>query len=125
MAAQGVLAGRRTKQRDRLALGEEAGQLGDQLLRPLLLHLFEVAPAILVPGDFFLARLAVEVGVQFLARSEFLVPALPVFVLLRQGSRTIAADQQTQAVVRLDRVVPALGLDRHEGAPSAGARGLL
>src|SRR5439155_24216519 len=89
--------------------------------RPLLPHLLKVTAAILVPGDCFLPALAVEVGVQFLARAEFLVPALPVLVLLRQGPRTIAADQHAQAIVRLDRIVPALGLDRHSGPSAAGA----
>src|SRR5262249_29808273 len=117
VAGQRVLARRGTEQRDGLALGDEGSQLGDQLLRSLRLHLVEIATPILVPGDPFFPALAVEVGVQSLARAQLLEPAVPVLVLLRQRPRTVAADQHAQAVVRLDGIVPAPRLDGHQWVP--------
>src|SRR5690348_10574727 len=108
MAMRRIGAGRGAEQRDGFALGRLLGEDGDALLLFGALHLREIAAAILVQLDRQLAVLAVERRVQFLARSQLTPPQVPGFLLLRQGARTIAADQQAKPVVVLARVVPAL-----------------
>src|SRR5262245_29789372 len=108
MAAAAVFARRRTQQRQRLAPLDHLGEEVDFL--SLLLHLLDVAPLVLRPGDR-LDVLAVVVGVQLTAGAEVGAPQGPVLVLLRKRPRPIAADEESEAVGLLDGVAPALGLD--------------
>src|SRR5262249_32551902 len=68
--------------------------------------------------------LAVEVGVQFPARPELIAGGVPGFVGLAHAARSVAANQHAKTVVGLDRIVPALGFDRHRGTSPGGHDGL-
>src|SRR5262249_57520891 len=103
-----------TEEGDGLAGGDRVGQVVDEF--GLGFHLIEVILAVLVPGDRRTV-LAVEVGVQVAARSELGPPFVPGLVLLRQGARPVAADEQAKASAAFARGVPARGPERHVWGP--------
>src|SRR5262249_14857738 len=112
--------GRGAEQGDRLTGRDLLGEQGDALA--LLLHLFQVAAAVLVPANR-VPPLAVEVGGQLLAGPEVAPPPVPGLLLLRQRRRPVTADQQAEAVVGVLVLVPALGLDHGPSLhPGAAAR---
>src|SRR5687767_14464850 len=86
-----VLACRRAEQSEGFARRDLLSEDADALL--LLFHLLDVALPLLVPADRR-AVLAVEGGVQLLARAELAPPQVPGLLRLRQGPRPVAADQQ-------------------------------
>src|SRR5439155_133352 len=119
MAVALVGAGRGAKQRDRLALRHHLRQFFDVAARLRVLHLFEEATPVLLPGDRRAVR-AVVVGGQPPAPREFGTPGVPGFVRLRHAARPVPADEQAEAIVLPLRVVPAFGLQWHD-APAASA----
>jgi hypothetical protein len=110
MASIGIDARRRTEQGEMFAAVRAKSEGSDPKLLPF--HLAKVAHLVLVPRNGG-TLLAVHRGVKFLARSELGRPGVPLFVVATDAARTIAANEETASVVRLDRFVPALGFDHN------------
>jgi hypothetical protein len=112
MAASLVRACRRAEKGDRLTSAHAASELADQLV--FRLYLAKVADFIFGPVDRR-SVLAIEVGVEGTARSEVREKRIPRFFFLLNTTRAVATDQQSEAVVRFNRIVPALRLDAPGG----------
>src|SRR5262245_8970452 len=112
MTLRGIFAGGRAEQRDRFSVRVHCCKFGDHFLCGVPFHLLQVTPLIFGPADR-LAVLTIVGGVQLFAGRNGLPPYLPSLVFFAESPRPVAADEHAQAVVRFDRVVPALGLDRH------------
>src|SRR5215470_7887125 len=107
-----IIASGRTEQGDRVSLGDQTRQCIDVLL--LSFHLSEVALAILVPGNRR-PVFAVKIRVQLPARAQIGQSCIPCLVLLANAARTVAANEDAEYFSEVLRIVPAFGIDRHDG----------